>query len=1355
MSFYVPRTYHEVDEDSSETGTGRHSVRLEDVRECAAYVLLGPPGSGKTRAFQREAKCTGAHYVTARNFLTFDDKPEWHDTTLFIDALDEKRAGSADGRTPLDSIRAKLYTLGRPRFRLSCRDADWFGANDRDRLAEVSSANHIKVLRLDPLSEASITEMLRHEPGVDDEEEFVATAQRRGVDSLLAYPQSLKMLARAVAGTSWPKTRTQTFETACRTLLYEHNSELQRVESNRFDTESLMEAAGRLCALQLLSGSVGYSLGSHEENPEWAVLDRIPGEDRQLLFQVLRTKLFNSPVQGCSEPIHRQVAEFLAGRYLAELIKDGLPAERILALMVGHDGKPVTELRGLAAWLAAHSKDSRSAVVDRDPLGVVLYGDVAEFSTDEKRQILRCLEKDANSYPWFVRTLESDSRLGDLLDPDLGDYVSRILADSVRDESRQSFVWVLMEMLHHGQPFPGIASLMMGILRDGSWWPRIRLAALDVFLRCGVDGDDCVYNELTRLLEDIGSGLVSDPEDELAGDLLDKLYPDRISTSKVLQYLRPPKNGSLLGQFYLFWTLRIQENSTADKLAELLDNFIEQRDRLRLAFEGAETGISSFRSFPTNVLTRLLESSDTDFAVDRLFDWLELASDPIIGVSGSDVETIRSWISQRPELQKEILALGAERCRNSENFRHCMYGVEERLFNADSPVDFAEWCLDQAMNSKHPDIADYFIREVAVRAWSEGTDAELSGAKVLGRLAENPALKATFEGYIKAFHDSKVQQNQNRERHETKRHKRQQTWHEYLKPHQRTLLENQCLPSVLHQLAQAYFGKFIDVRGNTPRERLLDLIGDDERLIDAVLKGLQSCLWRADLPSPTGIMRLGTQDRTHQLALPLIAALEELVEGSPEDVEGITDEQMRLALAVYFTLPMPRVKAHWFETWLSSHSGLVADVLIESTKIKIRAGRDFEGDVHGLARSADYAEVARLAALSLLESFPLRCRERQLRSLRILLDAALLHCDPESVRKAIDRKLGRASMSVAQHVYWLSAAVFLPSRDYPERLERYVAGNERRIRHLAEAVAGRHGIAGELVERLDAGTVESLIRCLGMSFRPYSLRSGSQSGYAVTPTMRAADRISAFIDRLAQDSSRESASSIAELCADDRLRAWHGRLQDAAYNQNLLRREAEFQHCDIEQALMTLENLDPANVADLAALTVDRLRDISDRIRYGSTSNWRQYWNVDSYNRAKEPRPEDACRDRLLSDLQVRFDPLGIDVQPEGHYADSRRSDIRVSYRGFNVPVEIKKSCHRDLWSAARTQLIDEYARDPGAEGYGIYLVFWFGNTASCRPTPGPGKPPKSAGELEERLRKNLSDSEKRKISVLVVDVSD
>ena len=69
-----------------------------------------------------------------------------------------------------------------------------------------------------------------------------------------------------------------------------------------------------------------------------------------------------------------------------------------------------------------------------------------------------------------------------------------------------------------------------------------------------------------------------------------------------------------------------------------------------------------------------------------------------------------------------------------------------------------------------------------------------------------------------------------------------------------------------------------------------------------------------------------------------------------------------------------------------------------------------------------------------------------------------------------------------------------------------------------------------------------------------------------------------------------------------------------------------------------------------------------------------------------------------------------------------------------------------------RNQLIAKYTIDPDTDGYGIYLVFWFGKDRT-QPPPS-GTRPANAEELKERLEATLSPDEARKISVCVIDVS-
>ena len=247
----VPRTVTEAGDDRSRP--------LAAFRDAGALVLLGDPGVGKTTEFRREVEALGADalFLPARDFLAFVETraAEWSGKTLFIDGLDEVRAGKGDPRTPLDEIRRRLDALGRPRFRLSCRAADWLGPGDRERLRAVSPNEALTVLRLDPLRDADIVSLLemRHPDG--DARNFLKSARDKGLFGWLRNPQGLEILIKAfAAGRRWPESRREAFETACLRMASEPNAEHRHAAKDQPAPAEVLDAAAEICAAVLLSG---------------------------------------------------------------------------------------------------------------------------------------------------------------------------------------------------------------------------------------------------------------------------------------------------------------------------------------------------------------------------------------------------------------------------------------------------------------------------------------------------------------------------------------------------------------------------------------------------------------------------------------------------------------------------------------------------------------------------------------------------------------------------------------------------------------------------------------------------------------------------------------------------------------------------------------------------------------------------------------------------------------------------------------------------------------------------------------------------------------------------------------------
>ena len=1305
----VPRTCSELTEEND---TQPSEKPLADYEGTAAYVLLGAPGAGKTVAFREESQREGACYVTARDFLTFDDKPEWHEGTLFIDALDEMRAGSDDQRTPLDSVRAKLHALGRPPFRLSCREADWLGASDRTHLAAASKDGKVRVLRLNPLSRDQARKLLAERLDVDSADAFIKNTEAQGISSLLGNPQDLEMLAIAVSSGGWPQTRRETFDLACRQLLREGNEEHVIGDATNASDDDLLDAAGRLCAVLLLSGYQGVDRCANAER-DHVSLREVTGPSQRVLKAALRTRLFFYPSSRIAMPAHRQVAEYLSGRYLASLIRDGLPISRIIALLTGADGGVVSGLRGLCAWLAARSQTGRLELLERDPIGTVLYGDVRQFATEEKRQLLQALEQHAARDPRnLLARHDLDARWADLATFDVEPIFRQALTDTGGD-AKQVVAQAVLAALERGNSIPRLRPLLMDVVLNNDCWPEVRSAALRAYLKEQGDGS---VDELRALLDDIESGAIRDPVDGLRGALLMHLYPRWLTPAEICRYLRPPCAPSIWGLSNLFWD-KVVDESTHEQLGEVLDTLAKNSDVV--PNEGP------LRRVPHQLLSRLVDDS-ADIDARRLFDWLGLVSD-------EPLSSLSRWLTARPQRYKELVDVAVA----DQSDILAIMRATRRIPNCRKPRDFGRWCLSRAAAVASEESASYYLRLLhGCLDTGEGADG-ISWDVVPGQLEDRPSRLRLWRDLQSQIQENEVEADAHRAaaRQDEERRKVRERWQQHLRGHEAAIHTNTYPAALLNVLAQVYFGFF--GKAGEPTDNLRTLL-DEESLVRLALTAIRNTPSRADLPGSAEIVRLALEEKDHYLAWPFLAALEErwpLKLGTPP----LDDDGIRLAMT--FQLAMRHTRPGWYQAVLRQRPDLAADVLIDSCRIYFRNGKTHL--VAAIVNDALGHAVAKRAVVPLLRMFPARCKRDQLPALQQLLAAARgTPGTKASWRSLVRHKLSLRSMTVAQRLHWLCFGLMLEPQAHLSQARRLLCGKNRN-RHLDVVVAlFKDGVLGERgllqEQRLDVCTLSFLIKAIGL--------------YCGTLWSANGDRIvRRLVASLASRTSPEATTALAQLVSDEELDRWVVDLQHAASLQADVRREAEFSYASVDAVLATLDGLRPANAADLAALTADCLEQMAKRIRSGDTSDWRQYWSTSKAD-SWEPKDENLCRDALLSDLQIRLEQVDVQAVPEGVYANDGRADIRVSRQGFNVPVEIKKSNSRDLWQAIQGQLVEKYADDPGAQGHGIYLVFWFGRE-HCQRHPSHGRP-REAADLAEGLQGTLTPDQARKITVVVVDVS-
>lgn len=1349
----VRRSFTRIPESGKEVPV----ERLDEFRNVRAYVLLGAPGSGKSTVFRQEAESCDAHFVTARDFVC-RDREEWATGTLFIDGLDEMRVGSGDPRKPLDQIRARLSQLGCPTFRISCRDGAWLGSNDRESLKALTDGDDVPVLRLNPLGMKQVRELLNEQLEGDEPQRMLDGAIEQGLQALLENPLTLSLLSKALSGSRWPGSRTAVLALGCQSLSTEHNDEHLSATFDTTPGSEVLQMAEKLCAFQLLTGSLGYCRVGGSTDQDFLALSELGEIDPQVLNLALTSRIFESPnAPGRLAPIHRVVAEFLAARYLARLAGNGLPVGRILSLVCGFDGRVVSEFSGVTAWLAALRKRSRLQIIERNPRGVLLQGDVKEFSPHEKDALIECVAK----RPWrrddYYRLIASgDARLGDLATPDMGNVFRKYLQEPVNDDVGLYATLLVVRSLQYGSAVSGLRSELRQIVRNDQWHPQIRFHALGVLCKHPA-GDDQGARDLTTLLEDVAAGDVHDEDDELLGLLLDSLYPSILCATDIVRFLKAPKTPNLYGRYKSFWFRLPSRELTTQQIGEILDALHAEMPEVKARIGGHPMDREIVSKLSGSLLARFLASDPAGLDPRQLYNWLELSFSYGSRTGGDKKQIIQEWLNRHPNEFRAVVEHGITHCSKYPQSERLAKRFRRILDGLDSPMQLVEWLHEQSSIARNPRIK-MALRQLSERGIKpidrfdtvteeqiETDDEEVS----LAELVKDPRLERPVGSA-----------SPSRERVEEDHVEPwQEKWRERVRADLETTTSGQCSPSVLNGLACAYFGFWQLLDGEVPTERLRDLLGD-ESLVNAVLTGLRGALHRDDVPASDEVADLVRKDLVHPLARPFLAGMAEIdhVLERPQEILG--RRQLRTALAFHFGTPFIDPQPYrtdwsdgtdqgsplWYRQLLESEPEVVAEVLVQMARAEIAKGSVLFHVLHRLETSPDHEPVARRACLPLLRSIPVRSNSAQMDGLACLLRAAILHCDKEELQGLIDTKLGRSSMHAGQRVYWLTAGLFCSPSTYRRELVEALSTRETLIPCVVDFAVGSSPLPTwePPLDTLDRDSLECLVLAVGKLFKPLDRGILQIEG----PIF-----VEILIKHLSKDPSLKASRSLSRLSEATELEAWRPRVQEGQLQQTAIRRSVSFRYVPTRQLRRTLHNLQPASAADLAALTTDHLETIARRVRDGNTSDWRQYWDFDGGKSPVKPKHEELCRDSLLRDLRSELKPLEIDAQPEGRYADDKRADIWVSYGGFNTPVEIKKSVHRDLWTSIRDQLVRKYTRDPGCDGYGVYLVLWFGGNG-VRLSPS-GIRPRSARELKDALVRSLTPSERLKLLVVVIDVAE
>ncbi len=1338
----VPRRAVELSPDSRGT-----PQPLSAWRGAGAYVLLGEPGAGKTKAFEVEARETEGEYTSARDFITLRSRRFKADAPIFVDGLDEIRAGSVSHRVPLDDIRRRLDELGRPAFRLSCREADWRSVVDRESLKAVAPKGELAELHLQELDDADILDVLRS-LCVEHPEKFLTASEHHGVRPLLGNPLLLHLIVKAVEtrDNRWPASRSAIYEMACEQLAIEYNEE-HRAERrlNQPSIDRMLEDAGLMSALCLLAGIPGFSDKADADRDHAVLIDTLPGAlGIENPRAALNSKIF--VVDGNRRvPRHRTIAEFLAAGAIAARIKGGLPIKRVLALMSGGDGGIVDPLRGLHAWLATRCEPERPALIDRDPLGVVLYGDLKLFSTEEKKRVLHALHREAQRFAWFRKDHWEAHPFGALGTSDMAATFHDLLTMPDRSLPHQLLLGCVLDAIKHGEPMPNLVPKLRAIILDPSFGADTRLAAMDAWMA----QPEPDLAAARAMLDGIESGAVSDPDDQLAGRLLDKLYPEVVTPREIAKYFRAPKAESFYGSYKHFWSRNFVDRTPPEGLRDLMDSWTNSPKH----FDDIQSGFIQHHIVGA-LLAAALEAHGDVVPIETLHRWfgIEVDEHGISRLPDDDARGARNWLSTRPSKLKALVAYGWTRVRtDGTSGRRFFWESEERTLRASRPADWYAWLLDQAAVTDDEELARYCFNDSAYVALNPRPDFTLGMEAVeewvrMNRDKWPTAEKWLEDAWSESLDDWKGEEKKRRAKYETEREVVRRERRRYIEPHLASIEVGSAPAGLMHQIALAYDSRYTDIHGDTPALRVQDFLGGTIEEAKSAIRGLEATLARADLPDVDDILKTDLAGRSHYIRPACLRGASLAFECNPNVILSWPDSLVR-KLAAFWLTDGVGDQPEWFSMMAATRPAVVAPVLEKYVVQTIR--RRPETSVTGLwplAREDRYADLARLIVPAILRAFPVRANEKQLRILNAeLLPAAMRYLSSKELTTLLAERTALKSLDVAQRIAYLVAGLGIDSEGCSRRLLKMIGASESRAAHVGRAL----GWQGERTKNTTPLPVRVAGRLIEL-VAPHTPPEYPTGAHWVGDAEHRRDWVSQLINQLASAASVEATDEIARLAGARTLTRWKPALESAAFDQSRAMRDATFRQASVEDVANVLANKAPANPRDLAALILDHLRNLEARL-HGDDTNGLLLFRRDD---RRTPKTENECRDALLYRMRDRLLDLGVNLEKEGQASHDSRADLRAESlqagRRFTVPIEIKKEDHRELWSAWRTQL-RTYTLDPASGGVGIYLVLWFGLKAKAMPE---GERPSTPQQLIELLSAMVPEEDQFRVHVAVLDLS-
>lgn len=1329
---YLPRVLHGTD------GKEFNESELLSFKN-KVIIILAEPGAGKSCLLDSLSEQLGIRKSIANIFIYSNPQ---QCSSLAIDGFDEL---VKIGPSTVTQALMMASSTSAKKIILSSRSSEW-SESYTQQCRNIFSEEPLLVY-LKQFNEQEQKILFLHYYPEQNVGKFLEDATNIELASLLSNPLFLKLFSKSyVENNQCFTNRHSAFKLAIEGLAKENNSGYS-YDRNILPASKKIELVEDVFTKLMLSGSEGVSLSDSASNHFYPHIVTLNSDKN--INQILSTQFF-LPSDGVEQhrPVHRIVAEYCAGNYLAKRltsIDNPLSLLKILSI-IAPNNIVRDELRGLFAWMTVLSENQRiqEELIDLDPYAILSNGDPALLLPCSKKKLLSKLKVLNQEDPYFRRSdrWRSFSISGFFTD-ELLDELKSLLSPDNSDGDLQG---LLLELLIDSPIVSKLTNELKSIVCNVSFKSKYirRLAG-----KCLAKIKESNYREIWEyLIEARDNTSLAIVADMMAKSNTEFEIDDYIKFLRICSDLYPTdyRIESVIGE--RFFIKRFIQKLSFALVVPLLNEL------------SANLSCSCQRKY--NCQCRVGISKIISMLLDRYFELVQEPWDP---------EKIWEWTKnlyfQNAATKKESLSIKilSENDELRQNIIRIAFG---NIFDYKSIYETIFYIFERGHSGLNFQLQDYkYIVDLAfdtdnVELWSNFMARHnFYGHKGPNQLRQYMRMQALEKNaFLRVWYRKNIEDKKSYKRN-IYRYSRKKRYRERNKKQRNIRYKNIKYIQENRSLIESgkhfgYLFKFSEIILLEPN-KIIEEFGDEQLVRNA----LYNCLdyIQPNIPSLSKLAELQCQSKSLNLEFILYAACLEILkrDGTLNSVSAEILTALRTNLSSYWlgvnSDDRDRLKQE-VDRCLFSNPADAENFLRKYIEPQLACMECKSSQVNWLADDETFKFLQTTLPLEWLEDFP----DMNFSAQKELLKLAIQFGDREKLKEIVQQyceNLLNINPTLeeedikSKRNFWFAHAFYLLDENYEIFWQELI--KDVNSIFISEEHFGSFGDYTRWI-MLSPVKIELILNAFIEQWEEVDLPTSYGSD---SPDSEKAYRfLCGLISKLEGIYEDNLVPVIERLLQDARYIKFHTSLRSIRFNYLCKLAIQDFQMPTADQVANFLERNEIISVENLRAVILEELRNYQKDLDGHdiTTKSIFYHGEINIQNRVDE----NTATQRIAERLRLRLENQQVNIMREGYMKDNNRCDLvfskLINGKTKILPVEVKGQWHPKLYSAFDSQLERLYTIHPDADGQGIYLVLWFGKDEMVAKL----KKHKinNAKELYLEIQKQMSEELKKRLDVFVLDLS-